>query len=307
MTTRTPDLLAEFAEAWCHNTRGGWPARWRRRPVWPALVAQKLGLNLRVNARLFWGQRMRVLTGETISRMLLSFGYAESALTALLCDLIKPGQSAVDIGTHFGYEAMLMARLTGPTGTVDAFEPNPEVAAFAAHNLAPTPWAQLNRLALSDAGGHTSFALPPLVHSAFGGLGGKASRQIEVELQTLNFLFANRSHPVALIKCDAEGHEEAILRGATQLIARDHPVLVLETGMPDARGKSAPAASHLAALLAPSGYHAFCFEFDGTLRVAPLDTFPTGHANTLYLPASHSRFANYRAGCQSSFPPRPTA
>lgn len=306
MISPSSSLLAAFARAWHHNSRGGWPARWRRRPVWPALTLQRLGLHHRVTARLFWGEDMLVLTGETVSRTILSFGYSESALTALLCDLGKPDQSMVDIGTHFGYEAMLMARLTGSTGQIHAFEPNPEVAAFAARNLAPTPWVQLHPIALSDSCGRTTFAIPPLARSAFGGLDGTGARKVEVELQTLDHIFSHRTTPVALIKCDAEGHEEAILRGARQLIAEDHPVLVLETGMPDAHGKSSPAAGHLAALLAPSGYRAFCFEFDGALRVAPLDTFPTGHANTLYLPESHPRFGDYQAGFQ--FPPTaPTA
>src|SRR4051812_33607168 len=97
------EFFSIFANDWAFNTRGGWPARWRRRSAWPALLVQKLGLHWRVPARLFWGERMRVLTGENASRMLLSFGYSEAALTALLCDLIIPGQRVVDIGTHFGY------------------------------------------------------------------------------------------------------------------------------------------------------------------------------------------------------------
>jgi FkbM family methyltransferase len=299
--TMAAGLYRAFSDAWADDTRGGWRARWRRRTIWPALGAQKCGLHLRVSARLFWGARMRVLTGETASQSILAFGYSETALTALLFDLISPGQCLVDVGTHFGYEAMLMARLTGANGSVHAFEPNPEVAAYAAHNLAATPWVQLHALALSNACGRTSFAAPPLARSAFGGLGGGDSHRIEVELQTLDNVFAGLATPVALIKCDAEGHEESILQGASRLIARDHPVLVLETGMPDAHGKSSPVAGHLAALLAPSGYRAFSFEFDGTLRVAPLDSFPTGHANTLYLPGSHPRFGDYQANFQ--FPP----
>lgn len=287
------DLFGALCADWTLNTRGGWPARWRRRPAWPALAAQRLGLNLRVSARLFWGERMLVLTGETTSRVILSFGYSETALSALLCDLLAPGQCAVDIGTHFGYEAMLMARLTGPGGSVHAFEPNPAVAAFAARNLASKPWVRLHQVALSHTCGRTSFAAPPLASSAFGGLGNSDLCRIDVEMQTLDHALTGRSAPISLIKCDAEGHEEPILRGAIGVIAHDHPALVLETGMPDAQGQSAPTASQLAALLAPAGYRPFCFEFTGELRVAPLGRFPTGHANTLYLPMTHPRFSDY--------------
>jgi len=37
------------------------------------------------------------------------------------------------------------------------------------------------------------------------------------------------TEPVGLIKIDVEGHEVAVLRGATQLIERDRPVLIVES------------------------------------------------------------------------------
>ena len=36
-------------------------------------------------------------------------------------------------------------------------------------------------------------------------------------------------HPIRLMKIDAEGHDPAVLRGAEALLARDHPILIVET------------------------------------------------------------------------------
>lgn len=287
-----------FSDSWHRNDRGGWPARWHRRGIWPTLAIQKLGLHQPVRVPLFWGERMQVLTGETISRGIISFGFGEPAITALLCELMQPGMLVVDIGTHFGYEAMLMAHLTGATGLVHAFEPNPEVRAFASRNLAPFPQAQLHACALSDQPGTTQFALPALVESGFGGLDGHASskRQVQVELQTLDHVLVGRPRAASVIKCDAEGHEEAILRGAAKLIETDRPALILETGMVNEAGLSAPGARHIASLLAAGGYAPFTFEFDKELMVGPLDSFPFGHASTLYLHRGHPSFGSFTAG-----------
>lgn len=277
---------------------GGWRARWHRAPVWPSLLAQRLGLHCRVQARLFWGDRMLVVTGETVSRGILGFGYAEDGITALLCDLVEPGSLAVDIGAHFGYESLLMSRLTGPSGSVHSFEPNPEVCAFAALNLSCVPWARLHPIALSDHAGRAPFGLPPLADSAFGGLGLNipVEKQVEIELNTLDAMIANRTRPVAVIKCDAEGHELAILRGAMGVIGADRPALILETGMPRENGLSAAPARDIEAQLECFGYRAFTFDFTGELRVGPLDSFQIGHASTLYLAPSHRQFHAYAAG-----------
>lgn len=298
MNNSNQNTFNAFSDAWHRNDRGGWPARWHRLGILPTLVIQKLGLHQPVRVPLFWGERMQVLTGETISRGIISFGFGEPAITALLCELMQPGSLVVDIGTHFGYEAMLMARLTGEGGAVHAFEPNPEVRAFAGRNLARHSQVQLHACALSDQAGTAQFALPALIESGFGGLGGHPSsaRKVEVELQTLDQVLAGRPRTVSVIKCDAEGHEEAILRGAAKLIETDRPALILETGMANEAGLSAPGARQIASLLATSGYAPFTFEFDKELVVGPLDSFPFGHASTLYLHRGHPCFAPFTAG-----------
>lgn len=289
LTASGAHLFSLFTQRHRVNRRGGWRARWNRRAVWLPLVIQRLGLQRPMKARLFSGQRMTVVTGETVSRQLLGLGYAEAAITALMCHHLASGDSSVDIGTHFGYEAMLMAELVGPSGTVNAFEPNPEAHAIAAQNLAPYSWTKLHAIGLSDHGGKTRFTMPALSNSAFGGLGGSheiGATAVDIELRTLDTVLAGRTRPVKLIKCDAEGHDAAILRGALALLAADRPALVLETGMPTS-GETSRATEDLMTILAPLGYQPFGFEFDGRLRIGPIGSFPVGHANTLFLTAAH--------------------
>jgi len=62
-----------------------------------------------VKGRVFWRDPIFVLTGEDISRGILSFGCGELALTALIIEVLEPGMRVVDVGAHLGCEAMLLA------------------------------------------------------------------------------------------------------------------------------------------------------------------------------------------------------
>ena len=50
----------------------------------------------------------------------------EPHVTRVIKELLEPGSSFLDVGANIGYFTMLAAALVGETGTVTAFEPNPE-------------------------------------------------------------------------------------------------------------------------------------------------------------------------------------
>src|ERR1700759_4895596 len=89
------------------NDKGGFACYWKRLPVLYPIILRKMKINREVSIPLFFGDKMNVITGEVVSSILISFGYSEVALTALMLKLIGKGQSVVDVGTHFGYEAIL--------------------------------------------------------------------------------------------------------------------------------------------------------------------------------------------------------
>src|SRR5687767_6759239 len=45
----------------------------------------------------------------------------------VMAGLVRPGDVVFDIGTNIGLHTALLSRLTGPTGRVYAFEPNPQL------------------------------------------------------------------------------------------------------------------------------------------------------------------------------------
>jgi protein-L-isoaspartate(D-aspartate) O-methyltransferase len=48
---------------------------------------------------------------------------------------IQPGEKILHLGAGTGYYTAILAKLTGPSGTVEAYEIEPDLAARAAHNL----------------------------------------------------------------------------------------------------------------------------------------------------------------------------
>ncbi|HEY9851385.1 MAG TPA: FkbM family methyltransferase [Leptolyngbyaceae cyanobacterium] len=283
-------LLNEFTRWWKQNQRGGLSCNWRRRSVWSAQLIQKLGWHKEVTVPLFWGEKMRVITGETVSQGIISFGYGEPSITALMLRLLELGQTMVDVGTHFGYEALLGCRLVGSQGRVICFEPSPTTFAIAHKNLAHFSQIELRQEAVADQHGTLSLQNRPIWLSAFNSLVTTPTQinSINVPVTTLDLTLANRTRPVDLIKCDVEGLEMAVLKGANQLLSEDAPVLILEADMPSREGKNSSRTYEQAMYLERYGYKAFNFDFDGSFKFSSLDSFPVYHANLAFLPKARS-------------------
>ncbi len=67
-------------------------------------------------------------------KLIVDGGYEKKEI-ALLCSLIKPGDLVLDIGANIGLYTLPMSRAVGDTGTVIAFEPDPDNARILKHNV----------------------------------------------------------------------------------------------------------------------------------------------------------------------------
>jgi FkbM family methyltransferase len=292
------ELVAELLKRQRQNQEGGWDVIWQRRLVWVAQVIQKLGLHREVTVPLFWGDRMRVITGETVSSVILAFGYTELALTALMLCLLDEGQTMVDVGTHFGYEALLGCRLVGSKGRIVCFEPSPATFSLAKKNLLRFPQVELYQKGVGDQPATLRLQHRPIWDSAFNSFSTEQWKgdYVHVPVTTLDLALAKRSRPIDFIKCDAEGFEMAVLKGAHRLLLDDAPIMVLEGDMPTAEGRNTDRSRELADRLSAYGYQAYNFDFTDKLLLGPLDSFPVHHANVAFVPQSRSALLSRLAG-----------
>lgn len=195
----------------------------------PVQVVRRLTRSLRgtpgglVQVPLPWGVTITVNPQETLGQALWTAGIYDLAVSELLDRLTPPGGTAVDAGANIGYMTSILAVRTGPTGRVLSFEPHPglaeqlrqNAAEFARNNsVAPI---EIHQVALSDTVGTANLVCPDGFSSNEGlGFLSATSEGTSVPTVRLDDIVGDRV--VSVMKLDVEGHEPAVLRGATQLL-----------------------------------------------------------------------------------------
>ena len=128
-----------------------------------------------------------------------------------------------------------MQKAVGPQGRVFAFEPQPELAAYLRSVSAASRHKNLTvtEAALSAAPGSLQLFRPTSSPSPSASLErfkcDEQGESIPVRVESLDHFFgAVPSRPIHFIKCDVEGHELDVFRGAEQILRTDHPILLFE-------------------------------------------------------------------------------
>jgi FkbM family methyltransferase len=171
----------------------------------------------------------------------------ESTLLHRAAALLKKGDIVVDVGANIGNHALYLAVVSG--ARVVAVEPNPVAAAYLHHNvrlnsLAASVWVVDAACASREGSAHVASTTPGNLGETVLGYGSGPLRVVTIDglLRALDI----RSG-VRLVKIDVEGSEVAVLRGARELLAREHPWIVAEAASP----------GHVRAIDAQLGVHGY--------------------------------------------------
>lgn len=147
---------------------------------------------------------------------------------ALCARWVDPEGLVVDVGANIGYYSVYLGTRAKATY---AFEPDPRNFAVLRRNLAQLPEARHLPVALADAPGIMDFE--PSGNTSEGHLlspgQARSGAAISVSVDTLDRALQHEPRRVAILKIDAEGSDLKVLRGAAERIARDRPVIVLES------------------------------------------------------------------------------
>ena len=181
----------------------------------------------------------------------------------ILDDLLGSKKLVVDVGANVGLFSYFLSKMGKD---VEAFEPLPECAnAIDAYR---SPCIRVHNVALSSKPGTLKLYTPIINgvphpgNSSFTPAEGPHESR-EVSVQTLDqYNFEN----ICLIKIDVEGHELDVLKGATQTLLRERPVLLIEI---EQRHLKIPMAE-VFAFVVEQKYNGF-FLFSG--RLSPLSNF----------------------------------
>lgn len=183
---------------------------------------------------------------QYIGKSLEHYGeYSEQELL-LLKQLIRPGDTVLDIGANIGAHTLFFAKTVGPTGAVLAFEPQRVVFQTLCANMALNSLTNVNcyPVAIGDQNG--PIIVPDLDYEQEYNYGGvDLSGDLHGEKVPLLTIDDFGLPGCSLIKIDVEGMEENALRGARNTIQRCRPVLYVEN---DRKEKSAQLISYIDSL-----------------------------------------------------------
>jgi FkbM family methyltransferase len=225
----------------------------------------------------------------------------------VLTALVHPGDVVLDVGASWGMFTYRLAEQVGPDGRVLAFEPNPRVLPSLQAIATGSPGVVVHPVALSDVPGRASLQVPTLRRSVarprpidpMASLSVPDNRSdaehdiVTVEVRRLDdVLGADAAGPVTFVKCDVEGHELAVLRGADAVLA-ERPAILIEV---EQRHQDTPVEDVFDHLVT-RGYDGYVVR-DGGLR--PLSEFDVTRDQLAFL-RPHAIFSAAPPGYLNNF------
>lgn len=161
-------------------------------------------------------------------------GATEPDVQDALQQHLRPGMTFYDIGANIGFLSLLAARLVGKHGRVIAFEADPEIASRLREHVERNgfSWATVEEKAVWSASRRILFARTDPKASPDRGLGhvvnSASADTIEIDAVSLDDFVRNFGVAPDFIKCDVEGAEVEVFRGARRLLAEKRPGILCE-------------------------------------------------------------------------------
>jgi FkbM family methyltransferase len=161
-------------------------------------------------------------------------GTSEPSMQAAMAALIRPKMTVFDIGANVGFFSMIAARLVGPKGRVVSFEPLPINSNQCEYNAALNAFEHVlvRTEALGNENGSANFFTsdtPTLGRFEKFGSPDESHARTIVPVRRLDSVLQEKNLPKpSFIKMDVEGAEVDVLEGASQTLAENRPLLLVE-------------------------------------------------------------------------------
>jgi FkbM family methyltransferase len=172
---------------------------------------------------------------DHVQRQIYFQGVYEPVEAYVFTRLLRLGSVVIDAGANVGQYTLLAASVVGPSGEVHSFEPVPRSFDRLQRNVEANRVAnaRLNRVALWSEATELHFGLATEeVNDGSYSVGSADHSLVPVAsapaLRMDDYARGNGIRQVDLIKMDIEGAEAAALQGMKDVIARDHPPILLE-------------------------------------------------------------------------------
>lgn len=154
-----------------------------------------------------------------------------------LPEMVRAGDTAIDIGANLGYYTRTLSRLVGPAGKVYAVEPMPPMLSVLRRNLRRFTNVEILPYALGTEAREIRMANDSARETGYLGTGqnfvndrGEAAAvEYTAQMRRGSELFAGLER-LDFIKCDIEGYEVAVMHEMRPVLERFRPTVLIETG-----------------------------------------------------------------------------
>lgn len=193
-------------------------------------------------------------------------GNREPAVQKVLGEWLAPGQVFYDVGANAGYFCLVASKRMNGSGKIFAFEAEPDVTFRLRSTLERNGLGEVTVVekAVWSASGEVKFdrglgSPDRLVGHVTSAGGADSADSIAVPAVSLDD-FLRTAPPPDVLKCDVEGSEVEVFRGAANLLARHRPKVVCEVHSPE-------NLETIQGLLRQSGYRTRLLEPEGRFPI----------------------------------------
>jgi len=160
-------------------------------------------------------------------------GAGEPEVQNALQQCLRPGMIFYDIGANIGFFSLLAARIVGKDGRVVAFEADPEIAARLREHVTRNDCRAISveEKAVWSEPSTVFFARTDPATSPDGGLGHIVATSVgdTIQLNAVSLDKYVQTVPAPdFLKCDVEGAEVEVFRGAQRLLTEKRPGIICE-------------------------------------------------------------------------------
>ena len=242
--------------------------------------------------------RIEVRLDEHMGSQIFWYGSYSREVLRVLERLLSPGMVVIDAGANIGEISLFAARQVQPDGRVFSFEPVPDLAARLRRNAALNSFAGIEvvECGLGARAGQAEIFRPEApfrdgtLHAGLATLyahAGRAESLGRIQLTTLDAFVQSRGLArVDLVKVDVEGAELPLLRGATSVLQRFSPWLILEIQEETSRA-AGYTQQEILTFLEGFGYR--FARLGGRGRIEPLSAVTLGEfQNVVAIPAGRT-------------------
>ena len=170
---------------------------------------------------------------DYVGRAAFYIGDLDRKITWICAQIVRPGDTVLDIGANIGIVTLWLSKLVGKNGKVHAFEPNPELQKILEETLNHNQASNvcLHPIALGSEQGSHELRIPRANAGAASLIRNRDLSDcdvVEVPVRPLSTIVAEEGiKSIRLIKIDVEGFEAEVFQGGQEVLGSICPEAIL--------------------------------------------------------------------------------